>query len=96
MIKISKEEVLKIAEMTRVSLHEDEIAPMIKHLEGVLSYAERVEEIAADIEEPSNKNVNVFREDVVMKSDPEKILSQAVEREENFFVVPVIIEKQVE
>jgi len=93
MIKISKEEVLKIAEITRVSLHEDEIEPMIKHLEGVLSYAERVKEIAADIDEPSNKNVNVFREDVVVKTDSEKILAQAPERDDNYFVVPVIIEK---
>lgn len=93
MIKISKKEVLKIAEITSVSLREDEIKPMTKHLEGVLSYAERVQEIAADIEEPSNKNVNVFREDVVVKTDPEQILSQTAEREENFFVVPVIIEK---
>ncbi|MFC1841984.1 Asp-tRNA(Asn)/Glu-tRNA(Gln) amidotransferase subunit GatC [Candidatus Dependentiae bacterium] len=92
MIKISKQEMLKIAEMTRVSLHANEMQPMIKHLEGVLSYAERVKEVAADIEEPSNKNVNVFREDVVVKTDPEEILSQAVDREENFFVVPVIIE----
>lgn len=94
MIKISKDEVLKIADMTRVSLRENEIEPMIKHLEDVLSYAERVQEIAADIEEPSNKNVNVFREDVVVKTDHDKILSQAVEREENFFVVPVIIENK--
>jgi len=93
MIKISKDEVLKIAEMTRVSLRENEIPDMTKHLESVLSYTERVQEIAADIEEPSNKNVNVFREDVVGKSDAEQILSQAVEREENYFVVPVIIEK---
>jgi aspartyl-tRNA(Asn)/glutamyl-tRNA(Gln) amidotransferase subunit C len=93
MIKISKDEVLKIAEMSRVSLREDEIQSMKKHLESVLSYAEKVQEIAADIEEPSNKNVNVFREDVVVKGDAEKILDQAVEREENYFVVPVIIEK---
>jgi len=93
MIKISKEEALKIAEMTRVSLHENEVEPMIKHLEGVLSYAECVQEIAADIEEPSNKNVNVFREDVVVRTQSEKILTQAPEREDDYFVVPVIIEK---
>lgn len=93
MIKISKREAIKIAEITKVSLRENEILPMIKHLESVLSYAERVQEIAADIDEPSNKNVNVFREDVVVKTDPEQILFQAPECEENFFVVPVIIEK---
>ena len=94
MTKISKEEVLKIAEISRIRLSEDEIEPMIKHLEGVLSYAERVQEIAADIEEPSNKNVNVFREDVVVKTDPETILCQAPEREEDYFVVPAIIESK--
>jgi len=79
--------------MTRVSLHEDEVEPMIKRLEGVLSYAECVQEIAADIEEPSNKNVNVFREDVVVRTESEKILAQSPEREDDYFVVPVIIEK---
>ncbi len=92
MTKISREEVLKIAEISRIKLCEEEIEPMIRHLEGVLSYAECVQEIAADIEEPSIKNVNVFREDVVIKTDSEKILCQAPEREENYFVVPAIIE----
>ena len=94
MTKISKEEVLKIAEISHISLRDDEIAPMIKHLEGVLSYAERVQEVAADIQEPSNKNVNVFREDVIVKTNPETILCQAPEREENYFVVPAIIESK--
>jgi len=93
MITISKEEVLKVAEISRLLLKKGEITGMIKHLDSVLSYAERVQEIAADIEEPSNKNVNVFREDVVVKCDAELILSRAVAREENYFVVPVIIEK---
>ena len=94
MTKISRQEVLKIAEISRIRLGEEEIEPMIKHLEGVLSYAERVQEISADIEEPSNKNVNVFREDVVVRTDPETILCQAPEREGNYFVVPAIIESK--
>jgi aspartyl-tRNA(Asn)/glutamyl-tRNA(Gln) amidotransferase subunit C len=96
MIKVSREEVLKIAEMARISLHESEIEQMKNNLEIVLSYAERVQEIAAgaDISEPSSKSVNVFRQDIVVKTDPETILAQAVEREENYFVVPVIIENK--
>jgi len=92
MTKVTREEVLKIAEISHIFLREDEIEPMIKHLEGVLSYAEGVQEVAAGIEEPSIKRVNVFREDVVVKTDSETILAQAPEREENYFVVPVIIE----
>lgn len=91
MTKISKEEVLKIAEISHISLRDDEIESMIKHLEGVLSYAERVQEIAADIEEPSDKNVNVFREDVIVRANPETILCQAPEREGDYFVVPAIL-----
>ncbi len=94
MTKITKEEVLKIAEISHLSLREDEVDSMVQHLQEVLSYAERVQEIAADVQEPSNKNINVFREDVVVKTDPEAILNQAPQQEENFFVVPVIIDNK--
>lgn len=92
MIKISREELLRIAELSHLELREDEIAPMLAQLESVLSYAERVQQASADAEEPSNKNINVFREDVVVKTDPELILSQAPEREEHYFVVPSILD----
>jgi aspartyl-tRNA(Asn)/glutamyl-tRNA(Gln) amidotransferase subunit C len=94
MTKISREEVLKIAKISHFALREDEIEPMIKQLEEVLSYAERVKEVAAEIEEPSNKNVNFFREDVVLKTDSKKALSQAPSREEDYFVVPSILDKK--
>ena len=92
MTKISKEEVKKIAQMSALEIRDDEIEPMIKQLEEVLSYAECVQEIAAEIEEPSDKNINIFREDVVIKTDSEAILERAPEREDNFFVVPSILE----
>lgn len=91
MTKISKEEVLKIARMSHVEVHENELKPLMEQLEQVLSYAQRVTEVAAQIEEPSTRNINVFREDVVVKQDPELILSQAPLREGDYFVVPVIL-----
>ncbi len=93
MTKISKEEILKLARISKVDIHEDEIVPLLKQLQDVLSYAERVKEVALEVEEPSIKNVNVFREDVVVKSDPEPILSCSPQREEDYFVVPAILEK---
>ncbi len=92
MTKVSREEVKKIALMSALEIHDDEIEPMIAQLEEVLTYAERVQEIAAEIAEPSNKNINVFREDVVVKTDAESILKRAPEREDSFFVVPSILE----
>jgi len=92
MTKITKEEVLKIAAISNLNLYEDEIGPMIKQLGDVLSYAERVQEIAAELEEPSNRQVNVFREDMVVRTNSELVLREAPEREQAYFVVPKIIE----
>ena len=92
MTKVTKEEVLKIARIASLAIHEDELDGMVKQLQDVLSYAARVQEIAQEVDLPSSKNVNVFREDIIVKSDPEMILAQAPEREENFFVVPAILE----
>ena len=91
-MKISRDEILKIASMSRVALHENEIEPLAKQLEQVLTYAERITEITTDVEEPSTKNVNSFREDVILQQSPEQILAQAPERESHFFVVPAILE----
>lgn len=92
MTKISRDEVLKIAHMSQIALREEEIDVLKTQLEQVLTYAERVTEVATHIEEPSTKQNNVFREDVVVLQDPEPILAQAPEREGNYFVVPKILE----
>jgi len=92
MTKITRGEILKIARISHLDLHEDEIQPLISQIEQVLSYTERVKEVAADVQEPSTKNVNTFREDVVVKTDKKPILAQAPEREGDYFVVPMILE----
>lgn len=92
MIKISREEVLHIASLSRIELSEEEIPGLIKNLQETLSYAARVQEIASGLESTSAKNVNVFREDGVRPSDPAPILANAPKREENYFAVPVVLE----
>lgn len=93
MVKISREDVLKIARMSHIQIHEQEIDQIAHHLQAVISYAARVQEIAVDVQIPSVKTVNVFREDVVVPSIGELVLSRAPESEANYFVVPAIIEK---
>ena len=92
MTKVTREEILKIARISQLNVHKDEIEPLISQTEQVLSYAERVKEVAADVQEPSTKNVNIFREDVIVRTDNEPILAQAPERKGNYFVVPMILE----
>lgn len=92
-MKISKEEVLKIAHISRLALDNNEIDLVSQQLQDVLEYAQCVQKLADEtIDLPSNKNVNVTRPGVVIPCEPELILSRAPEREENYFVVPCILD----
>jgi aspartyl-tRNA(Asn)/glutamyl-tRNA(Gln) amidotransferase subunit C len=92
MALITQEEVRKVARLSHIEITDQEIAGMVSHLEAVLTYAARVQDIAKDIDVALMKNSNVEREDVVIPTDPEPIRAQAPEREGDYFVVPVIIE----
>jgi aspartyl-tRNA(Asn)/glutamyl-tRNA(Gln) amidotransferase subunit C len=92
MALITKEEILKIARMSHIELTEQEIEKMQSHVEAVLSYASRVQDIAKEVDVPVLKNSNVEREDIAVACSPEPIRDQAPEREGDYFVVPVIIE----
>ena len=92
MAKISKDEVLKIAYLSRIALKDDEIEVMGKQLQDVLTYAHRVCDIAADVSYMPRKNVDIFREDVVVPDDPKAIMEQAPAEAQNYFVVPMILD----
>ncbi len=92
-MKITREEVIKIAEISKIALHENEIDLLVKQLQDILAYSACVQKIADETADlPSNRNVNFFREDVVMESMSEAVLGQAPESEEGYFVVPKILD----
>lgn len=92
MIKVSREEVLHIASLSRIEVAEHEIQQLIVDLEEVLNYAASVQEVASGEHETVSKNINVYRDDVVKPTDPEPILSNAPKREDEYIVVPVVLE----
>lgn len=92
MAKILKKEVLKIANLSRIALSENEIPMMSKQLGEVLTYAHCVCDIAAEVTFIPVKNVNVFREDVAVSNDAKAIVAQAPETTQNYFVVPMVLE----
>jgi aspartyl-tRNA(Asn)/glutamyl-tRNA(Gln) amidotransferase subunit C len=92
MSKITKEEVIKIAALSSIALEEHRLDTLLSQLESVLSYAERVREIAADIDEPITKNSNIFRDDLVIPFDAATIMKEAPEADQNYFVVPKIVD----
>lgn len=94
MSKISKEEIKNIATMTKLSIKENDMAGIQKQFVEMLAYAERVQEVAKDIDIPSNKNINHDREDSAVVSDAADILAQAPQEEDNYFVVPKIVDSE--
>lgn len=96
MIKLSREEVYKIAEISKLELQDQEVDHLIKQLEDVLSYAKRVTEIATSASSTASellaKPVNITRPDAIMPTNSADILAQAPQELENYFVVPTVIE----
>ncbi len=92
MAKVTKEEIQKIAEMTKVSFSDAELDGIMQQFNDVISYAERVVQIAAQTEIVSVKNVNADRVDVVVVTDSAKILAQAPAGDDNYFVVPKFLD----
>lgn len=92
MIKVSREEVVHIASLSKIELSEEEIPQLINDLQEVLTYAARVQEMAANIQGASVKNINVMREDEAIATDPAPLLANVPVREGDLVVVPVVLE----
>jgi len=91
-MKITRDELLRIAAISKLEIKENEVDTLVAQLQAVLSYAERVSQVADDnSNEPSSKNINIMRDDLACSYISVPILAQAPEREENYFVVPKIL-----
>lgn len=90
--EITREELLALAAMSKIELQEDEIADLQLQLKDIISYAARVSECPEQVQQ-SSKLINIWREDSSKNSSPELFLDLAPQREENYFVVPKVLDK---
>ena len=68
MEKISKEEVKHLAELSSISLSDDEVSNLQTDLGNIVEYIEQLSELNTDGVEPTysvSKNQNVWREDEI-------------------------------
>lgn len=91
MILISKEEILKLADMSRLEVRAEEIESLILQLQSVLTYAQRVQEISADIQQETGANHNMVRDDSASRSDAQMILDRCPRHEAGYFIVPAVL-----
>ena len=92
---LTKEEVLKIAKLSKLSIEEKEIERFQIELNDILKYIDMLNEVDTSKVQPLvyiNEAVNNFREkEKKLSLEIEKVLLNAPESAENAIVVPKVI-----
>ena len=94
-MKVSKEEILHIANLAQLNIEENEIERYQENLEDILNFADIVNKAPVDdldITVGANEAKNVFRKDEVeIFEDNEALLANAVSKEQNMFKIPKVL-----
>jgi aspartyl-tRNA(Asn)/glutamyl-tRNA(Gln) amidotransferase subunit C len=95
-MKITKEEVERVAVLARLKYSEEEKGRFVSQLNSILDYMDQLDKLDTSSVEPTFHAVtqkNVFREDVVQPSlNLELTLANSPDPDRGFFRVPKIIE----
>lgn len=96
MMKVSREDVERVALLSRLEIGESDAARFTGQLNAILGYVEILEKVDTEGVEPTAHVLplkNVLRPDEVRPSlDREAALANAPEREDGYFKVPSIME----
>jgi len=94
-MKITAQEVQKVAELARLDLDDSQVDHLAEQLAAILEYMDKLSEVDTSDIDPTAHAIeltNAFREDAVHEHlDREKSLANAPQSEEGSFVVPKII-----
>ena len=93
MIDFSKEEVLRLAEISSLKLEDDEVDWLREQLAKTIEYTQELDQFHAQEEHDAVKTINVFREDKSVKKDSASLLVQSPQTKETYFVVPKILDQ---
>lgn len=94
-MSISRQDVEKVALLSRLQLTETELSTMTRELAQIVGYVDQLAEVDTDGIEPMAHAVevlNVFRDDTVRPSLPrEEALANAPHRDERGYLVPAVL-----
>ena len=95
-VSMDKETVRKAARLGRIEIAEADLDGWAKQLSGILKWIEQLQEVNTDNVEPLANVVDIelhLREDEQTDGgDPGKVLSNAPETVEGYYVVPKVVE----
>ena len=94
-MKVSKEEILHIADLAHLNLEEDKVEQYLLNLEDILNFAEVVNKQnveGLDVTIGMNENSNVFRKDEEKDfENKEGLMANAPEQAQNMFKIPKVL-----
>jgi len=94
MVKISKDEVGHLSELSRLSLTQEEGEKLSNDIDNILEFVNELQELDVKNEKPFlfEDQVNIIREDQEPNTcESEEFLKSAPDRERQFFKVPRIL-----
>lgn len=94
-MKITKEEVLNVAEIAHLTLTDNEVEAFTKDLEKMVTFAKELDKLdtGKELETEEPTLYNVFRKDEVKPSmAKEELLANAPQEKDGCFFVPQIVE----
>lgn len=95
-MSVDQDTVRRIAKLARLAIEEERVVPMVNELNGILAWVEQLKEVdVADV--PPMTSVVAqglkMREDQVTEGDQaQALMSNAPRSEDQFFVVPKVVE----
>ena len=94
-MKVSKEEILHIANLAQLTLEDSEIEEYMLHLQDILNFANIVNNAPVDgldVTIGANEAKNVFRKDEVKKfEDVDILLQNAPTQDRHMFKIPNVL-----
>lgn len=95
-MSINKETVLKVARLSRLEMNDADAEAFVPQFRGIMQWIEQLGEVDTDNVEPLANVVDItlpLREDAVTDGDcQDKVLANAPETAEGFYVVKKIVE----
>lgn len=95
-MSLDKATVRNIANLARLEVRDDELDPLAGELSNILQFVEQLAEVNTDGVAPMTSVAHMElprRTDVVTDGNcPEKVLANAPERHDGFFLVPKVVE----
>lgn len=100
MDKLSEKDILHVAKLAKLNLTQPEIAKFQKQLSEVVGYVEELKKVDTEGVAPTSQTTglqDVSREDMVNSKEglsPEEALSGSDNTQNNYFVVPALLEER--